>query len=573
VAQRPGFLPPAATHPHTEDQIPPAAPPPAASAVRDGAETTTGPRHARPNRDGALRRRLRRLRRRVPAAATGAAAAEPQAAAGAAPASPYPAPPPAAAPHPYPPPVPAGHAHPPAPQTGQAAPPVPVAPAAPPVPPPYPQHAQPPARRAVAPQPPAPQGPPGPAAPQRPPAADTQAQPAPADLLPTVLASLALRDLTLVESLLALVEEMEEHEEDPKQLELLYRIDHLATRMRRNGENLLVLAGQDSASPQFEPEPLLNVVRAAISEITDYERVRVGSLPNVRVAGLAVDDVSHLLAELLDNATSKSPEREPVVVTGRTASDGAVVLAVEDNGIGIPADRLADINARLTGPPVLDLTATRHMGLYVVSRLAHRHGLRVQVQPRLEGGTAAQVLLPARLVQPAAVRPPAEYTVEDAAARPVAAVPADRPTTPGGLPRRVPTSTRPAPPAGGAGHGGGTADAAAEAGAETAGADAAAAEAAGADAGNAGTGNAGGAAGRPAGSEEGAQPDGHAPRHVAAGEPARAADPGPADHDTGMARQEPGHSARAIHDALAGFETGQLEAIRDTAARQDAEPE
>lgn len=219
------------------------------------------------------------------------------------------------------------------------------------------------------------------------------------ELLPTALASLALRDLTLVETLLQLVEELEENEEDPDQLEVLFRIDHLATRMRRNGENLLVLAGQDTRRDRHESVPLLDVARAAISEITDYSRTDITSIPDVRVSGIAADDVSHLLAELLDNATSRSPKHTQVVVSARAIADGTVVLSVEDSGIGIPVERLAELNTRLEGPPVLDVGVTRHMGLYVVGRLAHRHGVRVQLQTRPFGGTTAYVVLPAHLVQ------------------------------------------------------------------------------------------------------------------------------------------------------------------------------
>jgi signal transduction histidine kinase len=143
-----------------------------------------------------------------------------------------------------------------------------------------------------------------------------------------VLAGLALRDLTLVESLLQVVEKLESREEDAGQLELLFRIDHLATRMRRNSENLLVLAGHDGEGRDLEPVPLLDVVRAAISEITEYSRAQISSLPDVTVIGPAADDVSHILAELLDNATSKSPESAAVVVRAERTGDGTMVVSV-----------------------------------------------------------------------------------------------------------------------------------------------------------------------------------------------------------------------------------------------------
>jgi len=232
------------------------------------------------------------------------------------------------------------------------------------------------------------------------------------DLLYQVLGGLALRDLTLVESLLQVVEKLESNEDDAGQLELLFRIDHLATRMRRNSENLLVLAGHDTGPRDLEPVPLLDVARAAISEITDYSRAQIASLPDIRVAGVAADDLSHILAELLENATSKSPESASVILRAEKTGDGTMVISVEDSGIGIPSDQLAAINMRLGRAPVVDPAVTRHMGLYVVGRLAQRHGIRVQLRERPYGGITANVITPSRLIQggletpPIARRPP-----------------------------------------------------------------------------------------------------------------------------------------------------------------------
>jgi Histidine kinase-, DNA gyrase B-, and HSP90-like ATPase len=226
------------------------------------------------------------------------------------------------------------------------------------------------------------------------PAAEPSAQP-----LYGVLGGLALRDLTLVESLLELVEQLESREEDPQQLDSLFRVDHLATRMRRNSENLLVLAGQDRESQDFDPVQLLDVARAAVSEIADYDRAQVAPLPSVQVLGVAADDVTHILAELLDNAMSKSPESAEVVIRAERTGDGTLVVSVEDSGIGIPIDRLNEINARLSRSPVVDVAVTRHMGLYVVGRLAHRHGIRVQLRERPYGGIVASVIIPSQLVR------------------------------------------------------------------------------------------------------------------------------------------------------------------------------
>jgi hypothetical protein len=289
------------------------------------------------------------------------------------------------------------------------------------------------------------------------------------DLLHQVLGGLAMRDLTLVESLLQVVEKLESNEDDAGQLELLFRIDHLATRMRRNSENLLVLAGHDSHSQDLEPIPLLDVARAAISEITDYSRAEISSLPDVRVAGVAADDLSHILAELLENATSKSPESTPVLIRAERTGDGTMVISVEDSGIGIPADQLAAINARLGRAPVVDPSVTRRMGLYVVGRLAQRHGIRVQLRERPYGGITANVITPSRLVQAdpdspprTARRPPGRPQPVAAAASPAttspaagnsagAVPPAPRfsPADPSLLPRRSPSrSTAVTPPPG-----------------------------------------------------------------------------------------------------------------------------
>src|SRR6202012_6190833 len=128
-------------------------------------------------------------------------------------------------------------------------------------------------------------------------------------------------------------------------------------------------------------------------------RAQTSALPEVEVRGVAADDVSHILAELLENATSKSPESASVVIRAERTGDGTMVISVEDSGIGIPRDQLADINPRLGRPPVVTPTVTRHMGLYVVGRLAQRHGIRIQLRERPYGGLIAHVVTPARLVR------------------------------------------------------------------------------------------------------------------------------------------------------------------------------
>lgn len=213
------------------------------------------------------------------------------------------------------------------------------------------------------------------------------------------MASLAMRELTLVESLLDVVENLEGETEDPDLLAKLFKMDNLATRMRRNGENLLVLAGQGPEDPHVAPMPVLDVARAAISEIGDYNRVQVGQLPESQVAGPIADDLAHLLAELLDNATAKSPEHAQVVVSGQPMADGKVLVAVEDEGIGVPSEHMAQLNARLRGQTSLDEAGMRHMGLYVVSRIAQRHGIQVQLEQRAFRGMSAFVVIPEHLLR------------------------------------------------------------------------------------------------------------------------------------------------------------------------------
>lgn len=227
--------------------------------------------------------------------------------------------------------------------------------------------------------------------------------------------SLALRTLGLVERQLAVIEGLEEREQDPDRLATLFKLDHFATVMRRHSENLLVLAGAEHVQQHHGPVPLLDVVRAAVSEVERYERVRIAALPpHAHVAGFAADDLSHLLAELMENATTFSPPDLPVEVSGWLLESGEVMLSVQDEGIGMTAERLAHLNARLTGfdpdsPYEQEGEEGLGLGLYVVARLAHRHGARVQLREQKQGGIAAVVVLPAALLAqaPATAGPPA----------------------------------------------------------------------------------------------------------------------------------------------------------------------
>lgn len=218
--------------------------------------------------------------------------------------------------------------------------------------------------------------------------------------------NLALRTLGLVERQLAVIESLEEREQDPERLATLFKLDHFATVMRRHSENLLVLAGTEHVQQSAGPVPLVDVVRAAVSEIERYDRVRIAALPpHAHVAGFAADDLSHLLAELMENATSFSPPDLPVEVSGWLLESGEVMLSVQDEGIGMTGERMTALNSRLAE---FDPEAAYEsydegdeglgLGLYVVARLAHRHGVRVQLREQKQGGVAAVVVLPKPLL-------------------------------------------------------------------------------------------------------------------------------------------------------------------------------
>ncbi|WP_327671585.1 MULTISPECIES: nitrate- and nitrite sensing domain-containing protein [unclassified Streptomyces] len=227
--------------------------------------------------------------------------------------------------------------------------------------------------------------------------------------------NLALRTLGLVERQLGIIEGLEEREQDPERLATLYKLDHSATVMRRHSENLLVLAGTERGPQHGGSVALVDMVRAAVSEIERYERVRIAALPpHAHLAGFAADDLSHLIAELLENATSFSPPDASVEVSGWLLESGSVMLSVQDEGIGMTDDRMRELNTRLSSftaeeahdPEDVDGFG---LGLYVVARLAVRHGVRVRLREQKQGGVAAVAVLPASLfaAAPAASVPPA----------------------------------------------------------------------------------------------------------------------------------------------------------------------
>jgi signal transduction histidine kinase len=206
--------------------------------------------------------------------------------------------------------------------------------------------------------------------------------------------NLSRRSQSLVERQIRLIDDLEQGEQDPERLSNLFQMDHLATRMRRNSENLLVLAGHEASRRWNQPVALVDVLRAAVSEIEQYERVSMNVQPGISVRGQAVNDVVHLVAELVENATSFSSAETPVAVSGHLLNSGGVLLDISDQGVGMGAEEMAHANWRLDNPPVVDVAVSRRMGLFVVARLAARHGIRVRLRPATTGGLTALVWLP-----------------------------------------------------------------------------------------------------------------------------------------------------------------------------------
>jgi len=212
--------------------------------------------------------------------------------------------------------------------------------------------------------------------------------------------NLSRRSQSLIERQLSLIDSLEQSEQDPGRLSSLFRLDHLATRMRRNSENLLVLAGHEVTRRWSQPVPLVDVLRAAISEIEQYERVVLNVQPGIVVVGQAVNDVVHLIAEIVENATTFSPEDTQVYVSGQPLSSGGVLLDITDNGVGISDQEMSHANWRLDNPPVVDVAVSRRMGLFVVGRLAARHGVRVRLRHAQASGLTALIWLPDTVAAP-----------------------------------------------------------------------------------------------------------------------------------------------------------------------------
>ncbi|APU39107.1 ATP-binding protein [Streptomyces sp. TN58] len=213
-----------------------------------------------------------------------------------------------------------------------------------------------------------------------------------------VFVNLARRSQVLVHKQLTLLDSMERRADDPNELGDLFRLDHLTTRMRRHAESLIILSGAAPGRAWRMPVPLTNVVRAAVSEIEDYPRVEVRQLAEAAVVGGAVADLTHLLAELIENAAQFSPPHTKVRVSGEPVGTG-YVLEVEDRGLGMGREALGDANRRIEQSEDLDLFDSDRLGLFVVSRLSARHGVKVHLRTSPYGGTTAVVLLPHSILQ------------------------------------------------------------------------------------------------------------------------------------------------------------------------------
>ncbi|MEV8537143.1 nitrate- and nitrite sensing domain-containing protein [Streptomyces sp. NPDC051211] len=212
-----------------------------------------------------------------------------------------------------------------------------------------------------------------------------------------VFVNLARRNQVLLHRQLTLLDTMERRTEDTEELADLFRLDHMTTRMRRHAEGLVILSGAAPSRQWRKPVQLMDVVRAAVAEVEDYERIEVRRLPRLGIAGAAVADVTHLVAELLENATVFSPPHTAVAVHGEQVANG-FTLEIHDRGLGMTAEALLDANLRIAETPEFELSDTDRLGLFVVSRLAQRHNVKVSLQPSPYGGTTAVVFLPAALL-------------------------------------------------------------------------------------------------------------------------------------------------------------------------------
>jgi len=212
-----------------------------------------------------------------------------------------------------------------------------------------------------------------------------------------IFINLARRNQTLLDRQIEFIDQLEANEEDPDQLDNLFKLDHLATRMRRNAESLLVLAGAEPPRRRGRPVALADVVRVAIGEVEDFARISLLALDEVTVGGNVAVDLAHLLSELMENATHFSPPDTTVEIVGHRSETG-YTLSVSDQGIGMSADQLSEANNQLARPPLVGLALSRSLGFIVIGRLASRFGVTVKLTASPSGGVTALVSLPGELV-------------------------------------------------------------------------------------------------------------------------------------------------------------------------------
>ncbi|MQA07345.1 MAG: HAMP domain-containing protein [Pseudonocardiaceae bacterium] len=248
------------------------------------------------------------------------------------------------------------------------------------------------------------------------------------DNVNAMFVNLSRRSQALVERQLGVLDRMESDEQDPDQLASLFELDHMATRMRRNSENLLVLAGSELGRQVTEPIAVSEVIGAAVSEIEQYARIEVAPTPQRLIAGNAVNDVVHVISELLDNATAFSDPASKVSVDTTSTRTGGLRLEIADRGVGMPDEDIAATNERLANPPEVDASVARRMGLYVVGRLAQRHQIRVRLRKGDHGGITAGVLVPPELVSDMVIESPRPKPARSEPTRPAF----DKPTEPAG---------------------------------------------------------------------------------------------------------------------------------------------
>lgn len=213
-----------------------------------------------------------------------------------------------------------------------------------------------------------------------------------------IFVNLARRNQSLLDRQIDFIDQLEASEENPDQLENLFRLDHLATRMRRNAESLLVLAGADPTRRRGRPVEIVDVLRVAMGEIEDFSRIQLAAVEPSTVAGSVAVDLAHLMSELMENATQFSPPEVDVDVVGYRIGDDSYQLTITDKGIGMSAEQIASANTILAEPPLVGLDLSRSLGFTVVSRLAHRLGVSVQLTRGADGGVTAVVTIPAEMV-------------------------------------------------------------------------------------------------------------------------------------------------------------------------------